>query len=293
MSFSYAVKEGLAGFSRARFAAFASTSAMAVSLIMIGLFLFLAYEAHLVSNWLRQRVGEMELFIDERADDAQAQAIHLRASATPGVADADFVSRDEAREIFMREFGDEAELFTDDTFLPPSVRVRVQSSYANADSLDAMIADFRSWNRVDEVVFNQPLLVKVQQNIRLFTFLGLIVGLVIVSAAVFLVANTIRLTIYARRLLIRTMKLVGATDTFIRRPFLVEGVAQGMVAGVISSLALWGIYSVLVASLPQMALGTAAAITLLSISVITLGMILGWVGSLIAARRFIQRVSLH
>lgn len=293
MSVSYALKEGLAGFKRARFAVAASTSAMAVSLVMIGLFLFLSYEAALVSSWLRQRVGEVEIFIDERANDAQADAVYQLASATPGVAEADFISREEAREIFLREFGEDAALFTEDEFLPPSVRVRVQSAYANPDSLDVLIAEFRTWNRVDEVVFNQPLLVKVQQNIRLFGMLGLVIGLVIVFAAVFLVANTIRLTIYARRLLIRTMKLVGATDSFIRRPFLFEGVAQGLIAGAIASAVLWAIYSALIATLPQLALNPLTAAMLLSGSVIVIGMILGWVGSLIAARRFIQKVSLH
>jgi cell division transport system permease protein len=149
VSLSYSVKEGLAGFRRARFAAFASTSAMAVSLVMIGLFLFLAYEAHLVSTWLRQRVGEVEIFVDERATDAQADAVYQLASATAGVAEAEFVSREEAREIFLREFGEDAALFTDDSFLPPSVRVRVQAPYANPDSLDVLIAEFKSWNRVD------------------------------------------------------------------------------------------------------------------------------------------------
>jgi cell division transport system permease protein len=293
VSISYALKEGLAGFTRARFAVAASTSAMAVSLVMIGLFLFLSYEAALVSSWLRQRVGEVEIFIDERASDAQADAVFQLASATPGVAEADFITREEAREIFLREFGEDAALFTDETFLPPSVRVRVQGAYANPDSLQIMIAEFRTWNRVDEVVFNQPLLVKVQQNIRLFGILGLVIGLVIVSAAIFLVANTIRLTIYARRLLIRTMKLVGATDSFIRRPFLFEGVAQGLIAGVIASAILWAIYSALIATLPQLALSPLTAAILLSGVVIVVGMALGWIGSLIAARRFIQKVSLH
>ncbi len=266
---------------------------MAVSLVMIGLFLFIGYEAHQVSNWLRQRVGEVELFIDERADERTAESLHIRAEATPGVSEAIFVSREEAREVFRREFGEEADIFTDQPFLPASIRVRVESAYANPDSLQGLVAEFATWNRIDEVIFNQPLLVKVQQNLRLLTVAGLILGAVVLLAAIFLVANTIRLTIYARRLLIRTMKLVGATDAFIRRPFLVEGIAQGFVAGAIASLVLWGAYLGMTSYLPQLEMSVGMQLLLLVGAMIVLGVGLGWLGSLIAVRRFIQRVSLH
>lgn len=293
VSLSYTVREGLAGFRRARFAVFASTSAIAVSLVMIGLFLFIGYEATQVANWLRQRVGEVELFIDERADERTAQSLHLRAESTPGVQEAIFVSKDEAREIFREEFGDEADIFTDQPFLPASIRVRLQTAYANPDSLDRLAEEFAGWNRVEGVVFNQPLLVKVQQNLRLVTMTGLIVGVFVLFAAIFLVANTIRLTIYARRLLIRTMKLVGATDAFIRRPFIVEGVAQGLAAGIAASFILWGIYSLMSGYLPQLETTSWLHLALLAMAVIIIGVMLGWAGSLIAVRRFIKRVSLH
>lgn len=266
---------------------------MAVSLVMIGLFLFIGYEAHQVSNWLRQRVGEVELFIDERADDRTAESLHIRAEATLGVAEAIFISQEEARDVFRQEFGDDADVFTDQPFLPASIKVRVEPSYANPDSLQSLIAEFETWNRVDEVIFNQPLLVKVQQNLRLLTIIGLLLGSVVVLAAVFLVANTIRLTIYARRLLIRTMKLVGATDSFIRRPFLIEGVAQGLAAGAVAAAVLWSIYLVMTGYLPQLEMSGWMQVVLLGGAVTTLGVGLGWLGSLIAVRRFIQRVSLH
>ena len=266
---------------------------MAVSLVMIGLFIFVGYMAHQVSNWLRQRVGEVELFIDDRADERTIESLRQRAGARPGVDEALFVSQEEAREIFRTEFGDEADVFSDTPFLPASIKIRVQPSYANPDSLQTLVADFQSWNRIDEVVFNQPLLVRVQQNLRLLTTIGLILGVVIVFAAVFLVANTIRLTIYARRLLIRTMKLVGATDRFIRGPFLVEGIAQGFIAGVMAALMLWGIYRVMLIYLPQFELVAGIQLVLFGLTTVVLGVILGWVGSYLAARRFIQRVSLH
>src|SRR5690625_7141546 len=80
---------------------------MAVSLVMIGLFIFVGYMAQQVSNWLRQRVGEVELFIDDRADERTIEMLQQRAGARPGVAEALFVSQEEAREIFRAERSEE------------------------------------------------------------------------------------------------------------------------------------------------------------------------------------------
>lgn len=293
MSLPYSLREGLAGFKRAKFAAFASTSAMTVALILIGMFGLAAYETQRVSNWLRQRVGEVELFLSEKTDQRMARALTERARTTPGVAETEYVTHEEAQAIFRREFGEGAEIFFDEPFLPASVKVRVQSDYANPDSLSTMVDEFKSWNRVDEVVFNQPLLVKVQRNLRLITLGGFALGALVVVASVFLVANTIRLTIYARRLLIRTMKLVGATDAFIRRPFMVEGIAQGFIAGGIAGGGVWGLYRLAGGYLPQLeGSGTWAGIVI-AIGLVPLGMVLGWLGSYFAVRRFIRNVALH
>ena len=87
---------------------------------------------------------------------------------------------------------------------------------------------------------------RVQENLSAhINTTALSLGIIVILASIFLVANTIRLTIYARRLLIRTMKLVGATDPFIQRPFIVEGVLQGLLAGLIASGIVWGLFTML------------------------------------------------
>lgn len=266
---------------------------MMVALVLVGLFAMLSYEAQQVSTWLRQRVGELEMFLDENVQEATAEALHMRASAMPGVDEAEYVSKAEAQAIFLEEFGEGAEVFLDEPFLPASIKLRVASAYANPDSLSSLVEEISTWNRVDEVVFNQPLLVKVQQNLRLLTTAGLLLGVIVVLASVFLVANTIRLTIYARRLLIRTMKLVGATDSFIRRPFIVEGMVQGLGAGLVAALVLWGFQSMISGYLPQMGASSTMIVLATSSGLVTAGVLLGWLGSYFAVRRFIANVALN
>ncbi|RMH59331.1 MAG: ABC transporter permease [Bacteroidetes bacterium] len=292
MALSYSLREGLAGFRRAKFAVIASTMTMTVALVLIGLFGLLNFEAQRVADLLRQRVGEVELFLQD-VEDPVAEALSQRAAAMPGVIETEYISREEAQRIFREEFGEGAEVFFDELFLPASIRVRVDPDYATPDSLARMVEQMSRWNRVDEVVFNQPLLVKVQENLRLLTLAGLALGVVVLLAAIFLVANTIRLTIYARRLLIRTMKLVGATDPFIRQPFLFEGILQGVIAGLTSGLAVWGLYRLLVRYYPELAVPGGWLGPVLVVGLLGMGVLLGWLGSYAAVRRFIKSISLH
>lgn len=292
MALSYTIREGLAGFRRAKFAAFTATSALTVALVLIALFALLAWQGNQVTNWLKQRLGEVQVFVSERADERATDALRLRLEATPGVEAVTYVSREEAIEEFKREFGEEAGALPDENFLPASFRVQLTPAYANADSLGGIAERLAEWNRVDEVIYNQPLLAKVQRNLAVFTPIAVGLGLVVVLAALFLVGNTIRLTIYARRMLIRTMKLVGATNSFIRRPFLVEGMAQGIVAGLIACLLVWPLYDLFLEAVPQ-AHGWPGGSPVITLGVVFLvGLGLGWLGSWLAVRRFIKHVAL-
>jgi len=288
----YFIREGMANFGRAKFAAFASTSSITVALVLIGIFAVVGYEAQVVSNMLREQAGEMEIFIErDAARDAQ-KALHARIQTLPGVASTTFVSHEEAAEIFRSEFGKEASLFEDPTFLPASVRIEVAPTHANPDSMSQMASAIGGWRSVDEVVFNRDLLVRVAQNRRLISAIGVALGVIVVLASIFLVANTIRLTIYARRLLIRTMKLVGATDRFVRRPFLVEGVLQGTLGGAIAGGVVWGGYRLFLQQMDQAPVPLYLELSLVG-GLVGAGILLGWLGSYFAARRFIQNIELH
>ena len=262
-----------------------------MALVLIGMFALLSYQTNQVTTWLKQRVGELEIFIED-VEEPVAEAIDARAAVVPGVASTEYISKEHATQVFQEEFGEGAEVFMDEQFLPASVRVRVEPSYANPDSLQMMVAEFGTWNRVSEVVFNQPLLVKVQRNLRLLTLAGFLLGLLVVLAALFLVGNTIRLTIYARRLLIRTMKLVGATDAFIQQPFIVEGVAQGIMAGLGASALVWILSGAMSGYMPQLAV-SFWTLLLIAFFIVGLGALLGWLGSFFSVRRFIKHVALH
>ena len=288
----YSVREGVANLRRAKFSAVASTSAIAVALVLVGVFGIVGYEASVVSDMLREQAGQMEVFIEQDASEQVQEALHARIQTIQGIAQTEFVSHEEAAKIFRREFGEGASAFEDPTFLPASIKIEMKPTHTHPDSMARTANVIGEWRGVDDVVLNQELLVRVAQNRRLINAVGVALGGIVVLAAVFLVANTIRLTIYARRLLIRTMKLVGATDRFVRRPFLVEGIVQGFLGGTIAGGVVWGLYRVFFQQIDQAPLPLRAELFLLG-GLIGGGVLLGWIGSYFAARRFIQNIKLH
>lgn len=288
----YFVREGVANLRRAKFSAVASTSAITVALVLVGVFGIVGYEASVVSEMLREQAGQMEVFIEQDASEQMQEALHARIQTIPGIAQTEFVSHEEAAKIFRREFGEDASAFEDPTFLPASIKIKMEPTHAHPDSMARTANVIGEWRGVDDVVLNQDLLVRVAQNRRLINAVGIALGTIVILAAVFLVANTIRLTIYARRLLIRTMKLVGATDRFVRRPFLVEGIVQGFLGGTIAGGVVWGLYRIFLQQIGRAPLPLRAELLLLG-GLIGGGVLLGWIGSYFAARRFIQNIELH
>ena len=288
----YFVREGFANLRRATFSALASTSAIAVALVLVGVFGIVGYEASVVSDMLREQASQMEVFVEQDASDRVEEALHARVQTLPGVARAEFISHEEAAKVFRREFGEGAAAFEDPTFLPASIKVKMTPGYAHPDSMAHAADIIGEWRGTEDVVLNQDLLMRVAQNRRLINAVGVALGGIVVLAAVFLVANTIRLTIYARRLLIRTMKLVGATDRFVRRPFLVEGIVQGFLGGAVAGGVVWGLYRVFVQQIDQSPLSLQAELVLVG-GLLGAGVLLGWSGSYFAARRFIQNIELH
>ena len=298
VALSYSVREGLAGFRRAKLAAATSVVALAIALVLIGIFALLGWQGQNVAEVLRQRASEVEIFLDDGASPEVAARVGDRLRSVAGVDSVRYVSHEEAAEIFSEAFGEEADLYDDAQFLPASYRVRLGGAAASPDSLAAFAEVVDGWTAVDEVAYDRASVEAVERNLRVFSGVGLAVALLVVVAALLLVGNTVRLSIYARRMLIRTMKLVGATNAFIRRPFLVEGVMQGLAAGVVAGVVLWGLYGLFLSFIRSAdagadAVGWPGGTPLLAIAVlIGLGLLLGFVASSIAVRRFIRQVNL-
>jgi cell division transport system permease protein len=293
MSVGYLIKEGLAGLSRARLAAFTSIFSLFLAVLLIGVLARIGFNAYEVSQLLREQV-EVEVFL-ENIDSQSTNELRNRVESTKFVEELNYISRDSASKVFQQEFGMGGEALADLNFLPASFRLKM-SDEASVAQVDSVAQTFGDLNGVDEVRFNMALLQLLETRTDQLAMGGAALGGFILLIAMILVFNTIRLTIYAKRDLIRAMKLVGATNGFIRRPFLVEGIVQGLIAG---SAAAGLIYLLFDWFIPQniSQLGVLSwpfgRWYFLISGVILLAIIMGWMGSRWAARKFIKNTSVY
>lgn len=292
MSLRTIFREGAANLRRTRLAAITSIFSLYLAIVLIGTLARTGYSIYAFLEVLRGEV-EIEIFM-KSISDRRTVDFQEYLEQQDWVLSAQYISKEEAAEVFRREFGAEGEGLAELDFLPASFRVRVAPEMP-IDSVTARVEAIRGFDSVDDVAFNASLLEFLENRIQTLAVAGIGLGVIILVASVLLVFNTIRLTIYAKRDLIRAMKLVGATNAFIRSPFMVEGILQGAIAGLAALATVHLFFSYLIpAQLPQLGvmpwpLGRWYYLTgaLFGLSVIT-----GLWGSLLASGRFISKTDL-
>lgn len=289
----FSLKEAFAGFRRARLATFSSIMAMAIVLFFAGLLAVIAYEGLRASQWLRQRAAEVEVFFHDDLASADASRIADQLAGDPIVQSTTFISKEDAQRIFAETFGEDGSAFFDEPFLPASVRMRIRPEHAFTDSLVLFESRMLSVRGVSEVMYNRPVLRTVQDNLVWVQGTVATLALLVIVSALFLVSNTIRLAIASRRKLIQTLMLIGATRGFIRRPFLIEGLLQGLFASMLAALGLAGSYVLLpdrVHELIRLPLYPEAT-GLLGL-IVGMGLVMGWLGAWWSVRRYLRAITL-
>lgn len=288
MSLKYIVKEGFTGIKRAKLAATTSILSLFIAVLLLGVLTRIGFNIYSQAMSIKDLI-EVEVFlfdIDERTTNQIRQELENEEL----VQEVTYISKDSASSIMRREFGAGVEELAELNFLPASFRLSVNTD-AGADKIETMVSQLRNLRGVDEIEYNAALLRVMESNLNTFTLIGGGIGFLILLAALILVYNTIRLTIYAKRDLIRAMKLVGATNKFIRSPFIVEGILQGLIAGTMAVVCVFFIFEFAIpfylADLGTLSWPFGRWYFLVS-AMIVLSLLMGWWGSRWAARRFIQ-----
>jgi cell division transport system permease protein len=287
MQLRYVLKEGFSGFKRAKLSMFAAVFTICVSLLLLSFFAILFLNANNVVNSLREKV-EMEAFLNDQLSNDKITEVKGLVEMLDGIREVRYVSKEEAAKIFQQEFGEDIYKILNFNPLPASLKIFLKDGYKTAKHAEVIVNQVKSIKGVDDVIYRKQLLEMLDERAKLFLWITLGVGIFITLSSVILVANTIRLAIYAKRKIIQTMKLIGATRGFIRLPFLLEGFLQGLLGGLIAA----GIVFVLFNYLEQwltVSLSEFVHVQPYYYSIIVgVGCVLGLFGSMISVRRFIS-----
>ena len=244
-SFKYLARQGLHNMINNRLMSFASVGVLTVCLIITGVAGLFTANMNSLMLYLRSQ-NEVVVYLDENLDEAGLASVDSALRSISGLKEVTYVSRDEALDLMRDSMGDKADLFDvfegEENHFLANYKVVLQ----DVGQMDGIVPQLESISGVVDV--NVPtglsdLVVNIHKAVTVIS-VGLVVVLGFVSIVV--ISNTIRLTVFARRKEINIMKYVGATNGFIRLPFFVEGIAVGLIAGLISSAIVLGGYQLLI-----------------------------------------------
>jgi cell division transport system permease protein len=290
MSITYTLKESFSGFTRTKLSTTVSIVTICISLLLLGVFAVITINTSRVLDALRSQV-EMEVFLQEPLSRAEVENLIATVSRMPGVSDVEHVSKEEAARVFKEQFGEDIQSVLDFNPLPQSLKISLQESYRTASRAEEVYQRLSSTKGVESVIYRKALLEFLDQKTTLAHNITLGLGVLISLSAIFLVSNTIRLAIYAKRRLLRTMELVGATAGFIRTPFLLEGILQGLVGGVFAAGMLYALFEYAIKFFLMEIAQFVHMPPTFYVAVVGSGIALGLIGSIISVSRFITTAS--
>jgi cell division transport system permease protein len=281
------LREGFSGFKRAKLSMFAAIFTICVSLLLLSFFAILFLNANSVVNSLREKV-EMEAFLNDQLSNDKITEVKGMVEMLDGVREVHYVSKEEAAKIFQQDFGEDIYKILNFNPLPASLKIFLKEGYKTAKHAESIVQQIKSLKGVDDVIYRKQLLEMLDERAMLFLWITFGIGIFITLSSVILVANTIRLAIYAKRKIIQTMKLIGATRGFIRLPFLLEGFLQGLLGGLIAASIVFILFNYLeqwlTVSLSQFVYVQPHYYSI----IVGVGCVLGLFGSMISVRRFIS-----
>lgn len=230
------------GFSKARLRGSYLTLVISVSLVlfMLGLLGLVLINAKGLSDYLKESLS-FSVIMSDNAKEADIRMLQKDLDARPYVKSTQYISKDDAAAKMKEDLGEDFISFLGDNPLPPSIDVYLYAGYTSPDSVTKIEKYVSEYPFVKEVYYPESLLFLINENVRKISLFLLILSSFLFLIAVTIINNTIRLAIYSKRFLIRTMQLVGATRSFIRKPFLVRSIYHGVLAALIAMLLLMGL----------------------------------------------------
>ena len=206
-------------------------------LILLGLVVFFVLAAHNLSIYVRENIN-FSVIISDDMKEADILKLQQKFDAEPFVRATEYISKKKALEEQTEAMGTDPAEFLGYNPFPASIEINLHSEYANADSIVNIEKSIKRNTNIQDILYQRELIDMVNDNIRNISLVLLALALVLTFISFALINNTIRLTIYSKRFLIHTMKLVGASWSFIRRPFLVRNLWSGVLAGLMADFIL-------------------------------------------------------
>ena len=294
-SFTYNIKQAFQQIGRNKGMSFASVFAIIAMMMILGLFFVVSVNVNLFTEMVKQDYDSVEVYLQDSTDTAQAQTIMNKLETVKGVDKVTYRTKDEALNIMKERWGDSGYLLDSlgDNPLPNSILVKV-SSVKGADRVNTLAAKL---DGVESTKYYKETVDKLTKVTNFMQAAAIVIMIFLIVVSVVVVSNTIKLTVFARAREISIMKYVGATNWFVRGPFLVEGIIIGIFSSLVSAGITYLIYSRIVATIGTKVMTILSSPLVpagyLSLNLIVIflamGISIGACGSVISMRKFLDK----
>jgi cell division transport system permease protein len=265
-----------------------STVSMSLVLFLVGLVFLLLLVARDMSTYVKENIN-LSIILEDKISTTEEQRLVKYLEASPYAKSVEYISKEAALKDHISSLGDNPQEFLGYNPLKASIEVKLHAQYANNESVMLIESKLKAFENINQVVYQKDMVSLVNDNVKKVSMVLLGIAAILLFVSIALINNTIRLGLYSNRFLINTMKLVGATPWFIRKPYLISSIVNGLVAAVVSIVLLLGVIFFVQAEFGVPGMITPGAnIFLVSFSVILLGALLTGVSSYFAVGRYLR-----
>lgn len=273
---------------KARRSSLTAVISITLVLFLLGLFGVLVMNAKMLSDYVKENL-EVQVFINEDAEPKQINDLAKQLRANRNVKKLEYISEEEAVEILTADLGENFVDFLGYNPLLASFTLTVDAQYANSDSLERVKKSLLKNPIVKEVFYQAGVLDLLNKNIQTIAAVVGVFSLLLLLITITLINNSIRLSLYSQRFLIKSMQLVGATSWFIKKPYLIKSLLMGLISVVISSLLLFAVVAAGDKQLPELAALRDEILTVyIGIGLLALGLFISFLSTWIAINRYLR-----
>lgn len=293
-SFFYSLKQALVQLNRNKTMALTSLFSITAMLLILGMFFILVVNVNLLTESAKDQFDMVEVYMLDDATDDQINTIMDSVKALDYTDTVEFLDKDDAMNEMKDRWGDNGYLLDglQENPLPRSIRITLK----NIEDSQELVDYVSNFEGIEKVKYNQSEINKILKITNGIQVGALVIIVFLIFVSIIVVSNTVKLTVLARGREISIMKYVGATNWFIRGPFLIEGIIIGILAALISAGVICGLYSLIIANISEQMLvmfstglvPVAFMTENLIVIFIALGVSIGAMGSMISMRRFLD-----
>lgn len=216
-----------------------STISISLVLVLLGITIMVIFMGNGLSRFVKENMS-FNVMLSSEVSDVEISKVRNSLDLQPFVKSSRFISKEEAKEQLIKDLGEDPEELLGYNPAQDCIEIFLHSEYANSDSIAVINKAIRQNSNVTDLLYQQEAIDLINDNLSKVMAVLLILAAALLLISFTLIRNTIRLSVYSKRFLINTMKLVGATGRFIRRPFVINNIFTGIIAGIIADLIIFG-----------------------------------------------------